>query len=147
MDKNEQKALADIAQYGCHILHILEDDEGPGFSYSIGIEKHTKHPDIVIVGLQHELAQSMINAYHSRVKNGEVFAPLKYYDGFLEGFDVTFVEVSKEHYETYFGWGSWYNKGNDFSMLQMVYPTTQGIWPWDEDASKEFRWIQPLLQI
>ena len=35
MDQYEEKALKDIEQYGCHILHVMEEGEYPGFSYSI----------------------------------------------------------------------------------------------------------------
>ena len=122
MDEYEQKAIDDIDKYGCHILHVMEDDENPRFTYSIGIQKTTKKPDLIITGLKNEIAQWMINEYNSRIKNGEVFEPSKYYEGFLDGFDVTFIEVSKQHYKEYFGWGCWYNKGDDFKMLQMVYP-------------------------
>ena len=129
MDEHEQKALDDIDKYGCHILHVMDDDENPGFSYSIGIEKKTNNPDLIIMGLKNEVAQWMINEYNNRVKNGEVFKPSKYYEGFLDGSDVMFIEVNKKYYKEYFGWGLWYNKSDDFKMLQMVYPSTLGVWP------------------
>ena len=37
MDQHEKKALKDIEDYGCHILHVLEEDDYPAFTYSIGI--------------------------------------------------------------------------------------------------------------
>ena len=145
MDEYEQKAIDDIDKFGCHILHVMEDDENPRFTYSIGIEKNTQNPDLIIIGLKNEIAQWMINEYNNRVKNGEVFEPSKYYDGFLDGFEVTFIDVLKKHYKEYFGWGLWYNKGYNFRMLQMVYPSTLGIWPWDKEAPEDFTWFQPLL--
>ncbi len=145
MDEYEQKAIDDIDEFGCHILHVMEEDENPGFTYSIGIEKNTKKPDVIITGLKNEVAQWIINEYNKRVKNGETFEPSKYYRGFLDGFDITFIEVSKKHYKEYLGWGLWYNKGPSFKMLQMVYPSTLGLWPWDKEAPEDFTWLQPLL--
>lgn len=29
MDKGEEKALNDIEEYGCHILHVMEEGEYP----------------------------------------------------------------------------------------------------------------------
>jgi hypothetical protein len=145
MDEHEQKALDDIEKHGCHILHVMEEDDYPRFTYSIGIEKTTNKPDIIITGLKRELAHWMINEYRRRIAEGEVFEPMEFYQGFLEGFDITFVEVDKKHYEEYLGWGLWYNKGTNFNMLQLVFPNTSGVWPWNENASQDFTWFQPLL--
>jgi len=145
MDEYEQKALDDIKNHGCHILHVMEEDY-PRFTYSIGIEKTTNKPNLIITGLKRELAHWMINEYKRRITEGEVFEPKKFYQNFLEGFDVTLVEVDKKHYEEYLGWGLWYNKGASFNMLQLVFPSTSGVWPWNENASEDFTWFQPLLK-
>ena len=42
MDEYEQKALDDIEKHGCHVLHVMEEDNYPRFTYSIGIEKNNK---------------------------------------------------------------------------------------------------------
>ena len=145
MDEYEQKAIEDIEEYGCHILHVMEDEENPRFTYSIGIEKSTGKPDLIVYGLKNEVAQWMINEYKTRIRNGDVFVPSKYYSGFLDGFDVAFIEVEKKHYNEHFGWGLWYNKSDNFKMLQLVFPSTSGVWPWDKEAPEDFTWFQPLL--
>ncbi|RUX71406.1 DUF4262 domain-containing protein, partial [Mesorhizobium sp. M7A.F.Ca.CA.004.08.2.1] len=33
----------------------------------------------------------------------------------------------------------------DFRVLQLIYPTVDGIWPWQAEASNWFRAWQPLL--
>ena len=30
-------------------------------------------------------------------------------------------------------------------MHQLVWPTTDGIWPWDESKSDYYKWAQPIL--
>ena len=35
LDEQEQKALTDIAKFGCHVLNVMEGEEQPEFSYSI----------------------------------------------------------------------------------------------------------------
>jgi len=145
LSEEDKKALEDIEKYGCHILNVLEDSEHPNFSYSIGIEKRFNKPEMVIVGLKRELAQSIINNYCSRIKEGEDFVAGKYYSDFLEGFEVCLIEVAQKHYEEYFGWGKWLYKNNDFKVLQLIYPTTDGIWPWDNSASESYLWWQRIL--
>jgi len=145
MDKFEEKALNDINEYGCHILHVMEEDNYPRFTYSIGIEKISNQPEIIITGLKQEIAHWMVNEYNSRVKAGEVFKAGEFYSDFLEGFEVTFREVEKKHYSEYFGWGNWLYKGDDFRVLQLIYPNTSGIWPWDKNAPEDFTWFVPKL--
>ena len=145
LDEQEQRALANIEEFGCHVLNVMEGEGQPNFSYSIGIEKKQSKPDLIIVGLKSELAHSMINNYKDRLLEGEIFEPGNYYSDFLEGFDVCFIEVEKSHYGEYFGWGLWLNKSHDFNMLQLIWPTTDGVWPWNEDKSDFYIWAQPIL--
>ena len=145
MDKNEEKALSDIEEYGCHVLHVLEEYEYPRFTYSIGIQKCTGQPEIIITGLKQELAHWIVNEYNSRVKSGELFEPGKLYEGFLGEFEVTFKEVEKKHYSEYFGWGSWLYGNDNFKVLQLIYPSTFGVWPWDENAPNDYTWFIPQL--
>lgn len=145
MEPEDRKALDDIEEYGCHILHILEEGEHPRFSYSIGIEKKNGQPELIVTGLKRELAHSIINQYNTRVRAGEKFEPGSFYGGFLEGFVVTFKEVEKKHYREHFGWGFWLYKGDNFRVLQLIYPSTSGVWPWDRDAPSDYTWFIPKL--
>ena len=145
MSEEDKTALDNIEKYGCHILHVLEDSENPNFSYSIGIEKTFNKPEIVIVGLKRELAHSIINDYCSRIKKGEEFVAGKYYKDFLGGFEVCLIEVAKKHYKENFGWAKWLYQNNDYKVLQLIYPTTEGIWPWNTNANESYLWWQRIL--
>jgi hypothetical protein len=145
MDERDQKALDDIEEYGCHVLSVMEGDSEPSFTYSIGINKKQNKADVVILGLKNKLAHSIVNNYKNRLLEGEVFKPGKYYSDFLGDFDLCFVKVEKKHFKEYFGWGLWLHDGDDFEMLQMIWPTTDGFWPWDKDKSDFYKWAQPIL--
>ncbi|HEY3306051.1 MAG TPA: DUF4262 domain-containing protein [Candidatus Binatia bacterium] len=145
MDSNDEKVLADIAQHGCHIIHVLEEGDLPPFSYSVGIQKSSGAPEVIVIGLKKDIAHFTINEYNSRIRSGESFETDRLYPGFLEGFEVLFVPVGSEHYPEYLGWNRWLYGGDQFKTLQVVYPTTDGIWPWNERASKWFRNRQRLL--
>jgi hypothetical protein len=145
MDAGEQKALADIEAYGCHIIHVLEEGDQPPFSYSVGVQKTSGKPEGIVVGLKRPIAHFVVNEYNRRTRAGDVIAPGCAYDGFLDGFSTQFVAVAVEHFAEYLGWNRWLYGGNDFSVLQLVYPTTDGVWPWDQAASASFRRWQPLL--
>lgn len=145
MNKNEQKVHDDIKKYGCHIIGVMESEDFPRISYSIGIEETLSAPEIVIVGLKTEVAQSVINDYYSRVKNGESFEGGKKYLGFLEGFEVCFKIVTQKNIKEHMCWADWYYNRKSFRALQLVYPSTSGVWPWDKEANEAFLWWQRLL--
>jgi len=145
MDRGEQKALADIDRYGCHVIHVLEEDELPSFTYSVGIQRSSGRPEGVIVGLKQPLAHSVINEYNRRAQEGEVFTPGEQYSGFIEGFDLVVERVDPEFYHEYFGWNLWLYGGPEFDVIQLVWPSTDGVWPWQIDAPASFRDWQPLL--
>ena len=58
---------------------------------------------------------------------------------------MCFVKVEKKHYKELLGWGLWLHDGDDFEVLQMIWPTTDGLWPWDDDKSDFYIWAQPIL--
>lgn len=145
MDEKDQKALNDIEEYGCHVIHVMEGDGEPSFTYSIGINQKQCKPDLIILGLKRELSLAVVNNYKDRLLQGEEFTSGKYYPDFLGNFDVCFVKVSKKNYREFFGWGLWLHEGDDFDMFQLVWPTTDGIWPWDSEKPEYYEWVQPIL--
>jgi hypothetical protein len=145
VDDGETKALQDIEDYGCHVIHVLEDEEHPKFTYSLGIEKCAGEPELIVAGLERETAHFIINEYNDRVRSGQGLEPGKRASGFIDGFDVEFRLVHPSHYRNYFGWALWLYKGPNFRVLQAIWPTTRGVWPWQEGASEWYLHVQPLL--
>lgn len=141
----EKRVLDNIERNGCQVMGVMEDDLGPGFSYSVGIQRQQGQPELVIMGLDLNIGKRLINDYNQRLQNGASFKAGVFYDSFLEGVDVILGEVEKRHYAEYFGWNRWLYKGDDFKVLQMIWPSKSGHWPWDADAHEDYRWYQPLL--
>jgi len=123
----------------------MEEGDLPPFAYSVGITEQTGEPEVVVIGLKRDLAHSVVNAYKDRVRAGEKFTPGQLYSGFIGGFDVLAEEVPLAAYDEYFGQNLRLYDGPNFRVLQLVYPTTTGVWPWSEEASEYFRNRQPVL--
>ena len=147
MDAGERKALADIKEFGCHVIHVLEEDDLPPFAYPIGIEKTTGKPEIVVIGLKQPLAHFIVNEYNRRVRNGEKLEAGIMVSDFVGGFDCQLRAVHSSHYREYFGWNIWLYKSKNFRVLQLIYPTTDGVWSWEKEASEYFKNRQPLLDV
>jgi Domain of unknown function (DUF4262) len=141
----DERTRADIAKYGCSVMHVMAEGEQPPFAYSIGITKQTGAPEVVVIGLKQPMAHSVANEYNRRVIAGDRFERGKPYAGFLGGFDVFFEDVPLAVYPDYFGQDLDFYGGPNFKVLQLIYPTTKGVWPWAEDAPESFRQWQPIL--
>lgn len=141
----DQKLLSDIASTGWHIIHITEDETGPGWSFTVGLYHTFKHPEIVITGYNQELTQVLLNNFGYDIKDGKTFVHGEDYNDILDDVKCRMLEVKKEHYHEHFGYAKWFYKSEDFPVLQCVCPTVQGVFPWDEGAPEGFVKFQPVL--
>jgi len=137
-----------IEKHGWHIMSVANgsDDEGPVFSYSTGIYQRLNAPELLIIGLPGKLCASIINHYGREIENnGARFEAGNFYAGFLEGFDVYMMEADGRAKSEFAIWADWYYERQPFPILQCIWPTTSGLWPWDPAAYDGFLDDQPLL--
>lgn len=144
-DLDEAELAAKVEQYGWYVMLVPEDDEGPGFAYSIGLHKNFDHPEIIIFGLDLKVMWAMINEIGEQVKTGKRYETEKIYFGLIEKYGCVFEPVAERHYAEYFGYANWFYKGTDFPALQCVWPDKAGLYPWHEDFNPDWRLMQPLL--
>lgn len=122
------------------------EDSGPIFTYSTGIFQRLNAPELLIIGLDSRFSACMINHYGNQILEGkESFEAGAFYSGFLDGFDIYMTEGGEVARRDFAVWSDWYYEREPFPLLQCVYPTTSGVWPWDEAASDDFRENQPVL--
>lgn len=146
MNDYERDIHAHIQTWGCSVTSVFDPDgDEPPFTYSIGIVKTCQAAELIVVGLPPELGHWLVNEYRRRVHAGETFSPGILYGGFLSGFDVQFGPVDREHRAEYMRSATWLHGGPDFEALQLIWPSTSGVWPWDSAADTLFRANQPLL--
>jgi len=144
-DAAERKALADIKNYGLHIMHVLGDEENPPFSYSVGLFENYLHPEIIIIGLKNELAQVLLNNMAFEIKNGKNFTVGEFHEDVLDDFLCYFGEVPKKEYREYVGWALWFYESYDFPLVQCVYPTVKGKFAWEKDFPEDARFFCQML--
>ncbi|RXR06999.1 DUF4262 domain-containing protein [Pseudoxanthomonas composti] len=146
MNDHERKLLEHIEQYGFSTTSVF-DPEGidPTFSYTIGITRTTGAPELMVVGLSPQLGHALVSDYYDRVVQGEKFVPNTPYAGFLEGFPIQFAYVALDHRKRRMLSAMWLYEGANFEALQLIWPSVSGIWPWEAEASEQFRHQQPVL--
>ena len=144
-DESEQKALDDIREFGHHLIAVGEKDEGPGFVYSIGLFENYAHPEIIIIGLRQKFAHILINNIAFDIKEGKTFTSGEFHEGVLDDFLCYFGEVAADQYREYVGWARWFYGGDGFPLVQCVYPTTNGVFPWESEFPEDLRWSCQML--
>jgi len=143
---SDQRVADDIAKYGCHVISVFDPEEQlPTFSYSVGVQATTGAPEAIVIGVRPSLGHSMINEYNDQVRKGAKFERGVLHPGFLEGFSI-YIERAKPRLLSEYTFGcTRYYKGTDYSVVQLIYPTTTGVWPWQASATEWFRSNQPML--
>lgn len=146
-DEHEEKAIANIKDHGVHILNVFDPKgEDPKFNYSVGLWHSYQHPEVLIFGLDAGVSTQLINDIASKCRNDDkIPSSGTVSDEYVHGFDVHFLEVPKSEYKNYFGWARWLYGGDNFPVLQMVFPDKYGNWPWSNEVSDDFKWFQPVL--
>ncbi len=142
----DAKALADIEKYGLHVISVMEDGEHAPFSYSIGIGQSLGMPELIIIGLKNNVAHSAINECYRQMKEGGQVAPGARVAGLLGGgFECLIGDAASAQVADYMHWAKWLYQDQPFRTWQIIWPSTAGMFPWEDGASAWFIDRQPLL--
>ena len=143
---NDKRVEDDIHEYGCHVISVFDPNEvAPCFSYSVGIQETSGAPEAIVVGLSPNLGGFLINEYNRQIRDGARFVQDVLYPDFLEGFEVYIEPAQKELLVEYTLGCNRYYKNKDYSVVQIVWPSTANVWPWQKSASDWFKNNQPML--
>lgn len=145
---NDERIARDIAHHGCHVISVFDPEEKlPVFAYTIGVTESAGAPEAIVFGLSRNLGHSLLNEYCRRARAGERFARGTKVGGFLEGFPVLFEPVrASRHAEYTLGCARRYGRLSlEYAVVQVVWPSTRGVWPWEKAASEWLVANQPLL--
>ncbi len=145
MPQHATKIKSDIKKYGVHIVHVLDEDDDPNFSYTIGLYEVYKKPEIIMIGQSQELHQVILNNMAYDYKEGRTLINGNLEENILDDYKCMIVEVDKKHYDEYLGIAIDYYKGNNFPVMQIIWPTQSGMFPYDKEAPDGFKKWQPVL--
>ena len=132
-----------IQKYGCHIIHVMASDTELGFSYSIGLFQTFQQAEIIIIGLKQELRHLLINNICEDYKKGRILENETYQSDILVNLDCFVTKVKKEYYEEYIQQAINFYQSDAFPMLQIIYPTIKGVFPFDTSFPTELQY--PIL--
>jgi len=145
-DKGERKAIEDVREFGVHILNVFDPDgEKPNFSYAVGLWHTHGHPEILISGLKPDLRHTLLNNLNKMIEAGRSFRDGESCTDLLDGYRCYSQKFPKKHYREYLGWDKWFYGGDEFEAVQMLWPSTEHVYPWDSQASESLKNAQEIL--
>ena len=147
VDESEEFIRHHVATTGWAVEYVLAgDDEAPSFAYTVGLYRNFGHPEIILFGLQPDVAQGVLNGCGHRVAGG-VSLPLDTeVSDVLDDYPVRFRAVNDTaSYQAHVTYALWFYDGAPFPLVQLVWPTKSGCFPDAPDAEPWFRQLQPLL--
>lgn len=145
LDTSENNFIQNVQTHGWALTHVLADDQRAGFSYTTGFWHKFKVPELLIFSLPQEVSHQILWNYFNDLEEGKRIVEDVPVSDVLEGYEVIFKPISETEYSGYLGWNRWFYLGDHFQAQQMFYPNMAGSFPWDADASTEFRVSQPNL--
>lgn len=137
MDAIRSKISANIATHGWHVTGVLPDqrDGTPSFAYSVGMTETLRHPELVIIGVEYQLAQRLINDVGVLIRGGMAFGDWDSSDQVIKGYPITFREIPQAQAREWArGASERYRNRGGFKLLQVFLPDAEGRFPWDEGA-------------
>jgi hypothetical protein len=145
-DAQERKAIEDIRKYGVHILHVF-DDEGnkPEFSYTVGLWHTHGHPEVLISGLKQGLRHTLLNNINYSIGQGRQFRDGQSATDVIENYRCYFQEILRDKYRPYLGWDVWFYGDSDFDAVQMLWPSVDHVYSWENRASEFLKNAQEIL--
>lgn len=148
----EERLESVIQLHGFMVVGVVpqtkEDVErigGMGFMYTIGLVEKG-HPELLIAGLPSDVAYTVLDDLGERVLGGETFVSGEVNDYVLKNYSVTFRQANNQKARDDYACQAYFRgdrKGQDVSVLQVVWPDREGRYPWEIEWSEEYR--QDLL--
>ncbi|GGY45219.1 hypothetical protein GCM10007148_12730 [Parvularcula lutaonensis] len=143
------KCIEDVHEHGWQALSVSGDQNGPGFTYSIGWPVTVNQPDVLVFGLPSELAHALLSDLFSRLKNGLKLSHGDCIAELIKGYDCAFREIHPSRYAGHVNYSLWYCKWaglerSTYRAMQMFWPEKgTGFFPWEDGSGDAITAAQP----
>lgn len=146
MDDTQRQIVQHIEEQDCSVVCIEADEDTPPFCHTIGLFQRFRVPELIVIGLPHDTAFALLYKCRDICRAGDAFRPMHTYGGLLKDpFRIACREVSRDHYQCYFGHARWFYAGDEFPAVQAYWPDALKHYPWDERCDPEVASVQPRL--
>ncbi|MEV6374772.1 DUF4262 domain-containing protein [Micromonospora musae] len=141
----ELTTIGHIQQHGWTVKMIPEDDEGPGWAYTVGLWHTLRLPELAMFGLDVGLSKACLNDLGTMATNGVALEAEQVRDDVIERYPVHLKSIDYRWYKAFFGRAIAFYRRPPIPFLQVVWPDRQGRFHWDRGSDEQLHQRQPQL--
>jgi hypothetical protein len=143
LSETDERTISDVEEFGCSVVNVARTKFGLGWSYTVGVFDTSGKPEIIAIGLLPKTAHFALNEAARLLRDGVDLTKGRHRD-VVGKVECEFRPVDPKWVKQLMGWALWYYNGDEFPVIQAVYPDLQNRFPGDEGFDKSFE--QPLMQ-
>jgi Domain of unknown function (DUF4262) len=115
------------------------------WSFSIGFYETWEFPELIIFGRSRATARHILNTIAIGLDDNHRPDLSTTTDTLIPGAKCLFLEVLERYYQDYVGFALWYYRKRKFPLYQIIWPNSDGLYPWSPSATKAVKEWQPVL--
>jgi hypothetical protein len=143
LSAEDESTISHVETFGCSIIHIDKSSAGPGWSFTLGVYDTAGKPEIIAVGLKEKTVHHLLNEAAKLLRAGVDLTTGRHKD-LIGNVECEFRPLDPKWTRHLMCWTNWYYRGEDYPVLQAVYPDLENNFPEDEGFDQNF--AQPLMQ-
>ena len=122
------------------------DPPQPGYSYTVNFPDHVGFPDVAVFGLTPVATRGLIGLVGETLSGGTEIPVGAEIVGLLDNeLRCCFAPVDLGEWAPLFATAQAWYRGDDFEMVQLVYPDRNGFLPYEAGFDQRLRYAQPVI--
>jgi hypothetical protein len=142
LDEGKRKFVSNIREHGWFRTRIFAEGDQPEYSFTTGFWVTLGQPELIVFGLKSEIAHAVLWDVFRNFKAGQQLATRSRTDAVFANLPACLYTVDKKFYPEFLGWSRWFYAGDDFPCLQLVWPDSEGIFPWEPNFDPSMAGLQ-----
>ena len=134
--------------YALEVVAPDPDSDPPqaGYSYTINFPDHVGFPDVTVFGLTPVAARGLLGLVRDTLAAGTEIPVGAEVVGLLDNeLRCCFAPVDLVEWGPLFATAQAWYRGDEFEMVQLVYPDRNGFLPYEAGFDQRLRFAQPVI--
>lgn len=140
-----QRAAEHVRMHGWSVCGVSDEDDLPGWVYTIGLWHTFGSPEVAMFGLRIHDMHGWVNQIGEQIRQGRALRLEEPRDGVIDGFSVVIRPVHESWYPELFGAGMGFYGRPPLPITQVVWPDRHGVLPWEDGCGGRCQVDQPCL--
>jgi hypothetical protein len=127
IQKTEINVIKNVHTFGFHVVAIRAEKDTPQFFYTIGLYYQYQHPELLIMGVDVNVAHAILMNAYEFIKTGGTIAPWTTLET-LSNRPLKAIPIHVSDYTQFLGFGMWFYRSRQGPQPDS-FPAIQLRWP------------------